>query len=973
MFNFRHLLISLAAAAIASPSLANSVPENKAREVAAIQSAKVAAQIAHEQRAKARADADEWARLKYQYKPLEIQFAAINLAPWAYLKALRDNIQKIDAAPFNAYSVATLGGNCAVQGSVMVQGANGVSQCLGAGVAGQVLQSGGPGANVSWLTTAGSGTVTSVAATVPAFMTVGGSPIATNGTLAFSFNSQTANSFLAAPNGSAGVPSFRAMLPADLGSQAAASILGNPTGAAGASSFYTISSLTDIATIAAADRFEAFQSASGAKRQVSLAEILAFVPPGANATAGIIPQRVATLPLNFVADYGAVCDGSTNNDSALTKIIADAATLNRPMYFPGCANKYNYSTAHAISAGSFAYMFGDGEKESILQYTGTGTGLFVNPGSQVPGYFQTRYMGFYNTVATNAQGGLIIQNSPLSVVDHVAFYASWQCLWYLGGDFGARVSNSNFINCGAPGFVSAAATNASGSGGTNGIGVYYVNGNINLSGVSVAGGGSGYAAGDYITLTGGTGTQAQLQVTSVSGGVITGIVLAQTGLYTTVPANPAAQGSTTGAGTGATFNLTNNAATLNVTWTASVLTVNSVASNGKYAILPASPANISYVSGPAINWTGASVTLTDTGPSGGGIVFGTDVSSNNAVISQNYLAAGLNGSGYGTAINVPNGNNITIEKNDIESNGVGLAAGGSVGNGTNSIGTIDIKDNYIENAVLADIYFYGSAAANTWVNGATIEGNWLGASANVNWNYLTNFTYKNNTTYNNGIYIAATSNGLIQNPVTWGTGGISASGGNVSLISPPAVVANLTTAPLSNFAAWKGSKLTVTDAAQCQAGQTPTGSGSVVCDLIDNGSAWIADGLIPANNASAPPAGALGYSVSATLGTTLLTTSPVNYSTLSLTAGHWLCWTQTNTTAGSTSIAAQAWLSTVSATNPGFPNAGGYTNYNTGYVTNGIVGPIIFRLASTTNIYFGAMVNASTPSMAAYTQCQITD
>lgn len=89
-------------------------------------------------------------------------------------------------------------------------------QCLTPGTAGQVLKTNGPGADAGWLTVTGTGTVTSVGATVPAFLTVTGSPVTTSGTLAISANSQTANQFLAAPNGVAGVPGFRAMVSADV-------------------------------------------------------------------------------------------------------------------------------------------------------------------------------------------------------------------------------------------------------------------------------------------------------------------------------------------------------------------------------------------------------------------------------------------------------------------------------------------------------------------------------------------------------------------------------------------------------------------------------------------------------------------------------------------------------------------------------------------------------------------------------------
>jgi len=56
-----------------------------------------------------------------------------------------------------------------------------------AGTSGQVLKSNGAGAP-TWSTISGAGTVTSVAATVPAFLSVTGSPITTAGTLALAYS-----------------------------------------------------------------------------------------------------------------------------------------------------------------------------------------------------------------------------------------------------------------------------------------------------------------------------------------------------------------------------------------------------------------------------------------------------------------------------------------------------------------------------------------------------------------------------------------------------------------------------------------------------------------------------------------------------------------------------------------------------------------------------------------------------------------
>lgn len=93
-----------------------------------------------------------------------------------------------------------------------------------------------------------------------------------------------------------------------------------------------------------------------------------------------------------------------------------------------------------------------------------------------------------------------------------------------------------------------------------------------VTGVTVAVGGAGYVVGEVVTLAAGLSTNppigapAQIQVTSVGAlGVITGAaVVAQVpnsspaigGSYFAAQANPVAQGSSTGSGTGATFNLT---------------------------------------------------------------------------------------------------------------------------------------------------------------------------------------------------------------------------------------------------------------------------------------------------------------------------------------------------------------------------------------------------------------------------------
>jgi hypothetical protein len=64
--------------------------------------------------------------------------------------------------------------------------------------------------------TGSGGTVTSVGLSLPSIFTVSGSPVTGSGTLTATLASETANYVFAAPNGSAGAPTFRALVAADI-------------------------------------------------------------------------------------------------------------------------------------------------------------------------------------------------------------------------------------------------------------------------------------------------------------------------------------------------------------------------------------------------------------------------------------------------------------------------------------------------------------------------------------------------------------------------------------------------------------------------------------------------------------------------------------------------------------------------------------------------------------------------------------
>ena len=156
-----------------------------------------------------------------------------------------------------------------VAGAVVYGASTTAMGVTAAGTAGQVLTSQGAG-TPTW-TTPTTGTVTSVTGTSPVVSSGGNTPaisLATGyGDTQNPYASKTANYFLAAPNGSAGVPTFRAMVAADV-----PTLNQNTTGSSGSctgnaatvtNGFYTTSSFYLGTTSIAVNRASASQSLTG--------------------------------------------------------------------------------------------------------------------------------------------------------------------------------------------------------------------------------------------------------------------------------------------------------------------------------------------------------------------------------------------------------------------------------------------------------------------------------------------------------------------------------------------------------------------------------------------------------------------------------------------------------------------------------------------------------------------------------------
>jgi len=154
---------------------------------------------------------------------------------------------------------------------------------------------------------------------------------------------------------------------------------------------------------------------------------------------------------------------------------------------------------------------------------------------------------------------------------------------------GSQVAATTITAAGSYTTAPTVTFSAAPAGGTTATGVPVL-GAATIS--SIAAGGASYAINDTITLANGV----ILTVTNVAIGAVTAASITNVGSVTTIPANPNAQVSSSGAGTGATFNLT---------WSVTSITI---VNKG-----------LGYLVAPTVTFSAGAATATSTlGPSSGG-------------------------------------------------------------------------------------------------------------------------------------------------------------------------------------------------------------------------------------------------------------------------------------------------------------------------------------------------------------------
>ena len=266
------------------------------------------------------------------------------------------------------------------------------------------------------LTATGSGgTVTSVGLSLPAIFSVSGSPVTTSGTLTATLASQSANRVWAAPDGSAGAPTFRALVAADipslayvtsvaLSAPAEFSVSGSPVTSSGTLTFTKASQ--------SANRVWASPDGSAGAptfRALVAADIpsLAYVTsvglslPAIFSVSGSPVTSSGTLTATLANQSGNVVFASPSNGSSGAPAFRALVAADLPQH---AISKID-SAAGARLFGRYAATAGAGQEITI------GTGLSLDSGT---GALSATATGTVTSVALSAPAIFSVSGSPVT-------------------------------------------------------------------------------------------------------------------------------------------------------------------------------------------------------------------------------------------------------------------------------------------------------------------------------------------------------------------------------------------------------------------------------------------------------------------------------------------------------------------------------------------------------------------------------
>jgi hypothetical protein len=264
--------------------------------------------------------------------------------------------QTTQAAAFDALSPTTTKGD-------LIAYDTGTNIRVPVGTNGQVLTADSSQASGLSYTTPTTGTVTSVALSLPSIFNVTGSPVTTSGTLTATFNTETANTVFAGPaSGGPAIPTFRLLVSADIPNNAA-----NTTGTASNITASSNTTLTSLPNLTSAPSLSVTGSQVGGFTQGSVI----FAGPG-----GTLAQDNSEFYWNDTTfNLGLGVIPATNIALDIVNTTGASKAIQTTSYGVGSTIPFRGRFARGTSGSPAAAQSGD--NLSVLSGRGYGTSQFA--------------------------------------------------------------------------------------------------------------------------------------------------------------------------------------------------------------------------------------------------------------------------------------------------------------------------------------------------------------------------------------------------------------------------------------------------------------------------------------------------------------------------------------------------------------------------------------------------------------------